>query len=94
MDVQWDCEAYGPEGAEVGAYCFFSTHSRLCASQTVCHDRMVHERHDVWRAMVAAAQKGDPYALDLVATFDGPNDILGGRRQTPSQPGREAPGEA
>src|ERR1700737_1406011 len=80
MADDFDCEAYGPEGREVGALCFFAGElgARVCASQDECRDAMTAERRRVFRRINEMAAHGDPAAVDLAETFTYPARLLGG----------------
>ena len=78
---EWVCDAYGAEGQEHGALCFFAPiGARTCASHDVCGRKLTAERKRVYRQMVGrAAMPGcDPVWADLVAAIPGPEWLLGG----------------
>lgn len=88
MTDDFDCEAYGPEGREVGALCFFAASGkRTCASLTVCRERMTAERHRVWQRIQDGAARGDPDMVYLAGEFSGPEQLLGGGTDEGSGPG-------
>lgn len=76
----FDCEAYGPDGREVGALCFFAgeLHARVCISPAECHDAMAAERQRVFRRIRERAAEGDPDMAYLAEVFTSPEQLLGG----------------
>ncbi len=80
MSGGWDCEAYGPDGREAGALCFFASELgiRVCDSQERCHRAMLAERQRVFRRISERAAQGDPDMAYLAEVFTGPSQILGG----------------
>lgn len=86
MPESWHCEAYGPEGAEIGARCFVAgeLHERVCADRDVCHRTMVAQRQRVFRRMNELAASGSPWAADLAQEFASPERILGGGDEDPA----------
>ena len=78
--TDWDCEAYGPDIAGIGAVCFFSgeLHKRVCASQAECHTRMAAKRQRVYATISELAAAGDPVGEDLAEAFGRPGQLLGG----------------
>lgn len=86
--TDWVCEAYGPEGVEVGALCFFAGDlgGRVCASAGVCHERMADERRRVFQRINELAAAGDPVMEHLAGEFPAPGDLLDGTK--PDAPGR------
>jgi hypothetical protein len=78
--ADWLCEAYGPEGLEHGARCFFSPElgDRACDSPAMCSRLMAGERRRVFRLIQELAAAGDPVGLELAADFDRPDQLLGG----------------
>lgn len=77
--ADWPCEAYGPEGLEHGARCFFaSPGARLCGEPAMCHDLMDSERRRVFRRLQELAAAGDEAALSIVDDFPTPDTLLGG----------------
>lgn len=81
----WDCEAYGPEAAEVGALCFVSgkTGERVCANLDECHEVMAAERQRVFRRINELAAGGDEAGIYLSGEFAGPEQLLGGTGAEP-----------
>ncbi len=76
---EWDCEAYGPGGREVGALCFFGgAGQRHCATAAECHLLMTGERQRVYDRIRDLAAAGDPVGVDLAETFTSPDELLGG----------------
>jgi hypothetical protein len=75
----WGCDAYGPEGREVGALCFFAASGqRTCASLTVCRERMTAERQRVWQRIQEGAARGEPDMVYLASEFTAAEQLLGG----------------
>lgn len=75
----WDCEAYGPEGKEFGALCFFAgDNKRTCSTEAVCRDRLAAERQRVFRTIQEHAAAGDATAAFLADEITSPEQILGG----------------
>lgn len=81
----WDCEAYGPEPAEIGALCFVSGElgKRVCASHAECHQVMTAERRRVFRRINELAAGGAEWAADLEGEFSRPEQLLGGGEDDP-----------
>ena len=79
MTDDFVCEAYGPDGREVGALCFFAERDkRVCASQSACHEVMTAERQRVWQRIQDGAARGEPDMVFLAGEFTGPEQLLGG----------------
>ena len=79
MTDDFDCDAYGPEGREVGATCFFAASGkRLCATLAECQEKMTAERQRVWQHIQDGAARGEPDMVYLAAEFSGPEKLLGG----------------
>jgi hypothetical protein len=75
----WDCTAYGPEGREVNALCFFAAlGARDCASLDVCRERMTAERQHLWRQIQDGAARGEPDMVFLASEFTAAEQLLGG----------------
>jgi hypothetical protein len=76
----WDCEAYGPEGADFGALCFRSGElgKRVCGDQDECHQVMAAERRRVFRRISERAASGDQTMAFLEGEFSSPEQLLGG----------------
>lgn len=83
----WDCEAYGPEGTEIGALCFFSPEKgkRECASVQICHLRMTVERQRVYGRIQEMAAEGDPVGEYLAGEITSPEQLLGGTEESAEQ---------
>jgi hypothetical protein len=77
---QWDCDAYGPDGRELGALCFMAggPGKRTCASQDACREAMGAERRRVFRRINEMAAEGNPVGEYLAEEFTDPSQILGG----------------
>ena len=88
-DIEFDCDAYGPEGREAGALCFFAGElgKRVCPSLTMCRGRMDRERRRVFARIQELAAQGDPVGLDLAQAFTSPEQLLGGGESP--RPGQE-----
>lgn len=81
-DSDWPCEAYGPEGREHGALCFFAEPGeRACVSQAECARLMDAERRRLFRRIQERAAAGDPVAEYLAGEFPDPSRILGGSEE-------------
>lgn len=78
MAEDWDCEAYGPEGREAGALCFFTAEGRVCADPAECHRSMHAERQRVFGLISEQAAAGDELAVFLLEGMSGPEELLGG----------------
>jgi hypothetical protein len=79
----WDCEAYGPRGAEVGALCFIAPEGgRLCRSPEHCRDVMAEERQRVFNRIQRLAAAGIPDFVYLAAEFPTPDTLLGGGKES------------
>lgn len=78
--MTWDCEAYGPEGKDVGALCFFAPDlgDRRCKTEDECRTRMATERTRVFGRIHELAADGDPIGEYLAGEFTDPNQLLGG----------------
>ena len=75
----FDCEAYGPEGLEIGALCFLAEpNERVCSTREECHTAMTAERQRVFRRIGELAAAGDPMGEYLAGEFSSPDQILGG----------------
>ena len=86
--TEWDCEAYGPEPAAIGALCFRSgeLHKRVCTGPSECHAAMTAERQRVFgRISELAAHGDDPTWADLAETFARPGQLLGGEDEDGAQ---------
>lgn len=81
MSGHFDCEAYGPEIAHVGAVCFISGElgKRVCASPDACHESMTAQRQRVYSRISELAAQGNPDFEYLADAFGSPDQILGGR---------------
>lgn len=79
------CEAYGAEGQEFGAVCFFSRKlgKRVCADQDECHQAMSAKRQEVFRRINEGAAAGNPEMEYLAREFTSPEQILGGGQPAP-----------
>lgn len=77
--AEWNCEAYGPEGAAHGALCFFADQGvRRCLTAEQCHTAMSGERERVYGRIHELAAEGDETGTYLAALFTSPEQILGG----------------
>ncbi|MEV0297002.1 hypothetical protein [Nocardia sp. NPDC050710] len=75
----WDCEAYGAEGTEIGALCFFADRGeRVCGSQAECQRAMAAERGRIFVRINEKAVDGDQAAIYLADKFARPDQLLGG----------------
>ena len=80
MADDFDCDAYGPDGREVGALCFLSgeLNTRVCASHAECTAAMTAERQRVFQRIQDGAARGDPDMVYLAGEFTSPEQLLGG----------------
>ena len=83
--TEWDCEAYGPEPAKIGALCFLSGDlgKRVCADPSECHTAMTAERQRVYGRISELAAAGSPWATYLAEAFGRPGQLLGGEDDEP-----------
>ena len=76
---EWDCPAYGPEGASIGALCFIADlGERACLSAIMCGQVMAAERERVFARIQQQAAAGDKTAAYLLTRFTHPGQLLGG----------------
>lgn len=78
---QWPCEAYGPEGLDVGGLCFIAGNldgARVCTDPAACHQAMTAERQRVYDRITTGAAAADPTAQYLAGVFTTPASLLGG----------------
>lgn len=80
MTNDFDCDAYGADGREVGALCFLSGElgKRVCATLDECRQVMSAERQRVFRRIQEGAAAGNPDMAHLAEEFSSPEQILGG----------------
>jgi hypothetical protein len=80
VSTGFECTAYGPEGRESGAVCFFGgeLQERSCASLDECASRMAAERQRVFARIQELAADGDEVGVYLAGEFTSPEDLLGG----------------
>jgi hypothetical protein len=77
--TEWSCEAYGPDGAEVGALCFVAEPGqRACADASECARTMAPERQRLFGRMQEMAAAGDETGVYLAGEFTSPDQLLGG----------------
>lgn len=78
--LTWPCEAYGPEGIDLGVLCFFSPElgQRACGTLDECQARLAPERIRVVDRIKEMAAEGKPGARYLAARTTSPGQILGG----------------
>lgn len=75
--VDWDCEAYGSKGREIGALCFFGRDGdRRCLTDAECRIVMRAERQRVWTIVQEKAAAGDPDFVYLAGQLTNPDQIL------------------
>jgi hypothetical protein len=75
----WICPAYGPDGIEFGAVCFFGlSGERSCPDAVTCETSLQAERQRIWRRINRLADQGEPSSVFLRDSFSGPEDLLGG----------------
>lgn len=72
------CEAYGRDGAQVGAVCFMVHVSGLCGSAEECASLMGAERERVWHTLTASDNPEVIEVLDALREggASGPQDLL------------------
>jgi len=81
----WDCEAYGPPAADVGALCFVSDrYQRVCGSRDECHQAMTEARRRLLDRIRELAEQGDETAIYLRGEFTRPEQLLGGDDTEPA----------
>jgi hypothetical protein len=87
MAPDFECAAYGPEGADFGALCFVSGDpgKRVCAGLGECRRVMAAERQRVWCRIQELAARGDETAAYLAEEFARPEQLLGGSGQEDEQ---------
>ena len=87
MPDSWACEAYGPDGAAVGALCFVSGEpgKRVCADLGECHRVMDAERRRLFQRIQELAASGDETAVYLAGEFTRPEQLLGGEQEAPGE---------
>lgn len=80
--MTWDCEAYGPDGAAVGALCFFAGErgERICPDADACRLILRVERERVFAVIQMRAALGEPDFVYLAGVFTDPEQLLGGSR--------------
>jgi hypothetical protein len=79
VSAGWDCSAYGPEGRQCDALCFFADPGkRSCASPEECREKMTAERQRVWQRIQDGAARGEPDMAYLAGEFASPEQLLGG----------------
>jgi hypothetical protein len=77
--ADWDCEAYGPGGRELGAVCFIApAGQRTCPDPFVCALVMGMERERVHERIRAGAAAGDETSIYLLQEFPTPSRLLNG----------------
>lgn len=77
--VSWDCVAYGPDGAKVGALCFVAGHGeRRCESRSECAETVGREQQRVFRRINEMAAHGDEVGMILAEEFTRPDQLLNG----------------
>jgi len=87
----FDCEAYGPDGRDFGALCFFAAglNTRVCSSLAACHEAMAAERRRVWQRIQDGAARGEPDMVYLAGEFTSAEQLLSGGVLPEGQPGDE-----
>ena len=80
MADDFACDAYGPDGREVGALCFLAgkLNTRVCTSHAECAEAMTAERQRVFRRIQDGAARGEPDMAYLAGEFSSPEQLLGG----------------
>jgi hypothetical protein len=93
MDDRWDCEAYGPEGIDVGALCFLAEQGeRACVSRVMCRLVVTGERQRMFSRIQELAAQGDETGTYLAGEFTSPDQLLGGPGTTPADRRTSRPG--
>jgi hypothetical protein len=81
MADEWECDAYGPGGAAIGARCHIAErYKRACPTIEVCVTVMHFKRRELWRIIQGEAAAGRPDFMDLAEIFTDPDMLLGGPR--------------
>jgi hypothetical protein len=83
----WDCSAYGPGAAEVGALCFLAGDRRVCADLGECKRVMTSERQRVFARISELAAAGDQVAIYIAAEFTHPDQLLNPASERWGDPG-------
>jgi len=77
----WACEAYGSDGLQFGALCFFGLpNQRKCRTLEWCEFNMANERVALWDRLTRLARQGDDLAIEVLKDIAGPEDLLSGPR--------------
>lgn len=76
----WDCEAYGPGSANVGALCFVAPElgERVCENFRHCAATMRAARQELFDRIHQRAAEGDETSMYLAEEFTDPGQLLGG----------------
>jgi hypothetical protein len=83
--AEWDCEAYGAKGTEIGVLCFVGPDAgrqRRCPSRDACRSVMWVERRRVFAKITELAAAGDELGVILAGEFSSPDQLLGGSADT------------
>lgn len=79
VDDRWDCEAYGPEGIDVGALCFLAEQGhRACSSKVECRIVMAGQRQLIFNRIQALAAAGDTAFTRLAREITSPDELFRG----------------
>jgi hypothetical protein len=83
----FECEAYGDGGREVGAVCFIAgpEQVRVCPTIEACHLVMTSQRQQLYDRIQELAAAGDETAIYLAGEFSSPGQMLGGPDAPPDQ---------
>jgi hypothetical protein len=82
--AEWNCPAYGPDGAAAGRLCFYADRGlRSCLTPGECAASVDGARQVLFKMMQAKAADGDPQAIRLAAEFTSPDQPL----RWPLEPG-------
>ena len=78
--MTWSCDAYGPEGAAVGAVCFLTAGvgGHKCPTLETCTALMRAERQRVFSRINELAAAGDDVFQELAEEFPTPDTVFGG----------------
>jgi hypothetical protein len=77
---EWVCPAYGPDGAEFGAVCFFAAPGeQVCPDADTCAAALADRRRSLFGRISGLAAHGDEAGEVLAAEIARPDQLLGGQ---------------